>query len=115
MQPQSERKFLCHEFLKVSISTLNDSRSTRGTLQPLLKITRRIQRRHHLKALLQALAPPRSACLYFRASRCHIVKLDHVANVTPSSTGAVTLQLNDGLRLEMSRRRAADFKQLMHV
>jgi hypothetical protein len=38
-----------------------------------------------------------------------------VANVTPSSTGAVTLQLNDGLRLEMSRRRAADFKQLMHV
>lgn len=54
-------------------------------------------------------------CMYFRASRCHIVNLDHVANVTPPSKGALTLQLNDGLRIEMSRRRAADFKQLMHL
>lgn len=53
--------------------------------------------------------------LFFRTSRRHIVNLDHVANVTPSSTGALTLQLNDGLLIEMSRRRAADFKQLMHL
>ena len=53
--------------------------------------------------------------LFFRASRRHIVNLDHVANVTPSSTGALTLQLNDGLLIEMSRRRAAEFKQLMHL
>lgn len=53
--------------------------------------------------------------LFFRASRRHIANLDHVANVTPSSTGALTLQLNDGLRIEMSRRHAADFKQLMHL
>lgn len=53
--------------------------------------------------------------LFFRASRRHIVNLDHVANVTPSSTGALTLQMNDGLLIEMSRRRAAEFKQLMHL
>jgi two-component system LytT family response regulator len=53
--------------------------------------------------------------LFFRASRRHIVNLDHVAHVTPSSTGALTLQMNDGLLIEMSRRRAAEFKQLMHL
>ena len=53
--------------------------------------------------------------LFFRASRRHIVNLDSVATVVPSSTGALTLQLNDGLLIEMSRRRAADFKQLMHL
>ena len=64
-----------------------------------------------LNQLEQRLDP----CLFFRASRRHIVNLDHVANVTPSSTGALTLQLNDGLLIEMSRRRAAEFKQLMHL
>ena len=53
--------------------------------------------------------------LFFRASRRHIVNLDHVATVTPSSTGALTLQMNDGLLIEMSRRRAAEFKQVMHL
>ena len=53
--------------------------------------------------------------LFFRASRRHIVNLDHVTTVTPSSTGALTLQMKDGLLIEMSRRRAAEFKQLMHL
>ena len=53
--------------------------------------------------------------LFFRASRRHIVNLDYVANVSPSSTGALTLQLNDGLLIEMSRRRALEFKQLMQL
>lgn len=53
--------------------------------------------------------------LFLRASRRHIVNLDHVANVTPTSTGALTLQLHNGLLIDMSRRRAAEFKQLMHL
>ena len=53
--------------------------------------------------------------LFFRASRRHIVNLDRVANVSPSSTGALTLQLNDGLLIEMSRRRALEFKQLLQL
>jgi two-component system LytT family response regulator len=53
--------------------------------------------------------------LFFRASRRHIVNLDCVATVVPSSTGALTLQLKDGLLIEMSRRRAVEFKQLMHL
>ena len=53
--------------------------------------------------------------LFFRASRRHIVNLDYVVNVSPSSTGALTLQLNDGLLIEMSRRRALEFKQLMQL
>ena len=53
--------------------------------------------------------------LFFRASRRHIVNLDYVANVSPSSTGALTLQLNGGLLIEMSRRRALEFKQLMQL
>ncbi len=64
-----------------------------------------------LNQLEQRLDP----ALFFRASRRHIVNLDHVANVSPSSTGALTLQLNDGLLIEMSRRRALEFKQLMHL
>lgn len=53
--------------------------------------------------------------VFFRASRRHIVNLDHVANVVPSSTGTLALQLNDGLLIDMSRRRATEFKQLMHL
>ena len=53
--------------------------------------------------------------LFFRASRRHIVNLDYVVNVSPSSTGALTLQLNGGLLIEMSRRRALEFKQLMQL
>jgi two-component system LytT family response regulator len=64
-----------------------------------------------LNQLEQRLDP----ALFFRASRRHIVNLDHVASVSPSSTGALTLQLNDGLLIEMSRRRALEFKQLMHL
>jgi two-component system LytT family response regulator len=64
-----------------------------------------------LNQLEQRLDP----ALFFRSSRRHIVNLDHVASVSPSSTGALTLQLNDGLLIEMSRRRALEFKQLMHL
>ena len=52
---------------------------------------------------------------FFRASRRHIVNLEAVAQVHPSASGALTLQLNNDLRVDMSRRRAAAFKELMKL
>ena len=57
--------------------------------------------------------------LFFRVSRRYIVNLDHVAKVAPAAsacaTGALTLHLNNGLLVDMSRRRSVDFKQVMHL
>jgi two-component system LytT family response regulator len=49
---------------------------------------------------------------FFRASRRHIVNLDYVGEVTPNDTGGLDLTLPDALRVEVSRRRAAQFKLL---
>jgi len=49
---------------------------------------------------------------YFRASRRHIVNLDHVEQVAPNDAGGFDLTLRGGLRADVSRRRAAQFKSL---
>ena len=49
---------------------------------------------------------------FFRASRRHIVNLDEVEQVTANDTGGLDLTLREGLRIEVSRRRAAQFKIL---
>jgi two-component system LytT family response regulator len=48
---------------------------------------------------------------FLRASRRQIVNLDFVANIAPGPAGAMVLTLKDGLRVPMSRRRAAEFRQ----
>ena len=52
---------------------------------------------------------------FVRASRRFIVNLDCVTNVNPSSSGGLTLQLSDGVLVDMSRRRAAEFKNLTRL
>lgn len=49
---------------------------------------------------------------FFRASRRHIVNLDHVRGVAPNDAGGLDLALRDGPAVEVSRRRAAQFKNL---
>ncbi len=52
---------------------------------------------------------------FVRASRRYIVNLDCVADVGPSASGGLTLTLNDGAKVEMSRRRSAEFKNLTRL
>ncbi|MCU6434218.1 response regulator [Undibacterium sp. Jales W-56] len=48
---------------------------------------------------------------FIRSSRQHIVNLDFVSRMTSNDTGGLNLLLTDGRQIDMSRRRAADFKQ----
>ena len=49
---------------------------------------------------------------FFRASRRHIVNLDHVRGVAPNDAGGLDLALQGGPAVEVSRRRAAQFKTI---
>jgi len=49
---------------------------------------------------------------FFRASRKHIVNLDFVRRVAPTDAGGLDLILQDDVAIEVSRRRAAQFKSL---
>ena len=61
-----------------------------------------------LNQLEERLDPQR----FFRASRRHIVNLDFIERVHPNDAGGLDLVLRDGLQVEVSRRRAAQFKAL---
>jgi two-component system, LytTR family, response regulator len=47
---------------------------------------------------------------FFRANRRHIVNLNFVARVTPSTAGGLNLVLANEVAIEVSRRRALEFK-----
>lgn len=49
---------------------------------------------------------------FFRASRRHIVNLGFVERVVPNDAGGLDLTLRDGMEIEVSRRRAAQFRSL---
>lgn len=49
---------------------------------------------------------------FLRASRRQIVNLDFVTGIAPSPSGGMVLTLKGELKVDMSRRRAAQFKQL---
>jgi two-component system LytT family response regulator len=49
---------------------------------------------------------------FFRASRRHIVNLGYVEQVTPNEAGGLDLVLRDGPTIEVSRRRATQFKTI---
>ena len=61
-----------------------------------------------LNQLEERLDPQR----FFRASRRHIVNLDYIDQVTPNDAGGLDLLVRDDLEVEVSRRRAAQFKSL---
>jgi two-component system LytT family response regulator len=49
---------------------------------------------------------------FMRISRSQIVNLEFVTGIAPAPSGGLTLTLKGELKVGMSRRRAADFKQL---
>jgi two-component system LytT family response regulator len=61
-----------------------------------------------LNQLEEKLDPSR----FFRASRRHIVNLDHVEQAAPNDAGGLDLTLRNQLAIEVSRRRAPQFKAL---
>jgi two-component system LytT family response regulator len=52
---------------------------------------------------------------FFRANRRHIVNLDFIESAQPNDTGGLDLTLRDQLQVEVSRRRAAQFKALTTI
>ncbi len=52
---------------------------------------------------------------FFRANRKHIVNLDYVNRVESWFNGGFMLYMNDGLEVEVSRRQAMRFKNLMSL
>jgi len=61
-----------------------------------------------LKQFEEALDPQ----CFFRASRSHIVNLEHVQRVTPNEAGGFDLLLAGGDMVDVARRRAAEFRRL---
>ncbi|NYE62133.1 two-component system LytT family response regulator [Duganella sp. 1224] len=64
-----------------------------------------------LNQLEEKLDPDR----FFRANRRHIVNLDFIEQVAPNEAGGLDLTLRDQLQVEVSRRRAAQFKALTTI
>lgn len=52
---------------------------------------------------------------FFRASRKHIVNLDWVEGIEPWFNGGLMVQLRGGEKVEVSRRQAAKFKDMMSL
>jgi two-component system LytT family response regulator len=61
-----------------------------------------------LNQLEQRLDPLR----FFRASRRQIVNLDYVAQLAPAEGGGLSITLHDGQCVDVSRRRAAQLKEM---
>jgi two-component system LytT family response regulator len=51
--------------------------------------------------------------MFFRASRKHIVSLNWIASIHPWVNGGLIVKLKDGQEVEMSRRQASKFKEMM--
>lgn len=64
-----------------------------------------------LRALEERLDPT----IFFRSSRKHLVNLRAIEKVEPSISGGFELKLVGGLQVEMSRRRATDFRIQMSL
>ena len=53
--------------------------------------------------------------LFFLASRSHAVNLDHIANVEDAEGGFMILTMANGVKVELSRRQSAEFRELKAV
>jgi two-component system LytT family response regulator len=70
---------------------------------------------HHRPLLLRSLNQLEARLdpeRFLRVSRRQIVNLDFVVGIAPSAAGSMVLTLKDDLKVPMSRRRAAQFRQL---
>lgn len=52
---------------------------------------------------------------FFRVSRQHIVNLQSISEMEESMSGGYILMLNDGKRIELSRRNASELKDLLSI
>jgi two-component system LytT family response regulator len=52
---------------------------------------------------------------FMRVSRRQIVNMEFVTGIAPSPAGGLTLTLEGDLKVSMSRRRAAFFKQMKRL
>lgn len=64
---------------------------------------------------LQSLEPRLDPKYFFRASRKHIVNLDHVEQITVLDNSLLELQLTDGSRIPLSRRQSMLFRELRGI
>jgi two-component system LytT family response regulator len=64
-----------------------------------------------LNALEERLDPSH----FFRANRKHMVNLQKVEHVEPYFSGGLLLKMNGGDKIEVSRRQAAKFKELLSL
>ena len=61
------------------------------------------------------LTRPKSKRAFFRASRKHIVNLSWVEGIEPWFNGGLMVRLRGGDKVEVSRRQAAKFKDMMSL
>ena len=64
---------------------------------------------------LNSLEPRLDPKHFFRASRKHIVNLDHVQQITVLDNSLLELQLTDGSRIPLSRRQSMLFRELRGI
>ncbi len=64
---------------------------------------------------LQTLEDRLDRSMFFRASRKHLVNLTAIEAVEPSVAGGLHVRLKGGFQIEMSRRRAAEFRDGMSL
>lgn len=67
--------------------------------------------RKSLNALLEKLPPE----IFFRANRQQIINLTHITNIEPFFSGTLRVTLKGGIRVEISVRRAGDFKERLSL
>ena len=53
--------------------------------------------------------------MFFRASRKHIINLSWVDSIEPWFNGGLMVKLKGGEKVEVSRRQAAKFKEMMSL
>lgn len=64
-----------------------------------------------LNALEERLDPR----IFFRANRKHIVNLRHIEKIDPYFNGGLLLEMRGGEKIEVSRRQAVKFKEMMSL
>ncbi|MGB3618422.1 MAG: LytTR family DNA-binding domain-containing protein, partial [Catalinimonas sp.] len=73
---------------------------------------------HHKPLILRslnALDEKLDPTIFFRANRKHIINLRMIENIEPSFSGGLVVRLKGGDRIEISRRQAIRFKELLSL
>jgi two-component system LytT family response regulator len=52
---------------------------------------------------------------FFRASRQHIINLDHIVNIHPYHNSTLQAELQNGIRIDISQRQSARFREITGI